>query len=108
MKTRVWLSYDLGIDGDWDGLDRFLDECEALECGGNLATFRFEFESEHTLVPELTAAVKKAVDLSKGRPRIYAMYGIHDYDVKGEFIAEHRQPARWLGSATTEIDTVDQ
>ncbi|MHB9292468.1 hypothetical protein Holit_01566 [Hollandina sp. SP2] len=39
MSTRVWLSYDLGIKGDYANLYIWLDEHKALECGDSIATF---------------------------------------------------------------------
>jgi hypothetical protein len=42
MKKRFWLSYDLGIDGDYDGLYGWLDRIKAIECGDGLASFALD------------------------------------------------------------------
>ena len=42
MKIRVWLSYDLGIKGDYESLYSWLDKQKALECGDSIATFFWE------------------------------------------------------------------
>jgi hypothetical protein len=36
---RFWLSYDLGIEGDYAPLYRWLDNVSAKDCGDSLATF---------------------------------------------------------------------
>ena len=44
-KARFWLSYDLGINGDYDGLYRWLDRQGAKECGSSMAYIsNYEYE----------------------------------------------------------------
>jgi len=42
MGTRVWLSYDLNIKGDYENLYIWLDAHKAKECGDSMATFFWE------------------------------------------------------------------
>ena len=39
-KKRYWLSFDLGLRGNYDSLYEWLDRQEAQECGDSIATFR--------------------------------------------------------------------
>ena len=40
MKQKaVWISFDLGVQGDYEGLYRWLDSFDARECGENLVLF---------------------------------------------------------------------
>lgn len=37
MVTKtIWISYDLGVGGDYEGLYAWLDNNEATECGDSL------------------------------------------------------------------------
>ena len=40
MNKALWLSYDLGVKGDHEGLDAWLDDHDAEECG-NFSTGHF-------------------------------------------------------------------
>ena len=33
QEQMIWLSYDLGVDGDYENLYAWLDHKEAKECG---------------------------------------------------------------------------
>ena len=39
-RVRYWLSFDLGLRGNYDALYEWLDAHDARECGENVATFR--------------------------------------------------------------------
>jgi hypothetical protein len=43
MKQRIWLSFDLGIKGDYQSLYKWLDARKARECGDSVAYFTFEY-----------------------------------------------------------------
>ncbi len=68
QKARVWLSYDLGVGGDYEGLYTFLDTLGAKECGDSLAFFEYEYESD--LESELKKEIREKVSLNKD-DRIY-------------------------------------
>ncbi len=44
MKASIWLSFDLGVLGDFEGMYEFLDSHGAQECGDSLATFSYEYK----------------------------------------------------------------
>ncbi|SFE71116.1 hypothetical protein [Thermoflexibacter ruber] len=57
-KKRVWISYDLGVIGDYESLYQWFDEQGAKECGLNIATFEVEVEEEK-LIDYLRSNMKK-------------------------------------------------
>ena len=46
MVKTLWISYDLGVRGDYEGLFQFLGEANAKECGSNLGVFTFEVKND--------------------------------------------------------------
>ena len=44
MGKFIWLSYDLGIRGDYESLYSWLDDHEAKECGDSVAFLSFLYE----------------------------------------------------------------
>ena len=44
-KKRIWISFDLGVTGDYDRLYEWLDEHNAVECGNGFATLEYEFKN---------------------------------------------------------------
>ncbi len=51
MKKMVWISYDLGVKGDYEGLYAWLDDHKAKECGNSLAAL--EYDCTSNLIDEL-------------------------------------------------------
>jgi len=49
MKRTVWLSFDIALGGDFDGMFEWLDEHEAEECGDNLAIVKIECKEADTI-----------------------------------------------------------
>jgi hypothetical protein len=45
LKKTIWLSYDLGIRGDYKGLYEWLDNHEAKECGDSVGVLIYEFNN---------------------------------------------------------------
>ncbi len=68
MKTPIWISYDLEVRGDYEGMYTFLDTYHARECGDSIALLSFEYEDD--LIAELKAKIWEYVDLHP-RSRIY-------------------------------------
>jgi hypothetical protein len=104
---RVWMSFDLGVQGDYEGLYAWLDRQEAEECGDNVATFLFRYRGDDAAV-DVLSSVKKAVTLTK-RSRIYVSRS--DGDGKayvGKFIYGKRKVALWKGYAATGPDEDDE
>jgi hypothetical protein len=107
LKT-FWLSYDLGIRGDYDGLYSWLDNQEAKECGDSLAVFSRETDDDFLKVIERELITKVKFNSSD---RIYIIwYDISEKKVKGRFIigSRKRPPWRGYGWSTEEESNIDE
>ena len=71
MESIVWMSYDLGVTGDYESLYAWLDDHNAKECGNSVAYFSFSYDGD--LLESLKAEIEDAVALNK-RARIYIIY----------------------------------
>jgi hypothetical protein len=98
MKKVVWMSFDLGVNGDYEGLYRWLDARQARECGDSLALFSFEFKSD--LPSEIEASIKESMEIG-ARARIYIIFVGKDRKAKGRFLFGQRKAAPWAGFAPT-------
>jgi len=107
-KEWVWLSFDLGVKGDYEGLYPFLDSWKARECGQSVAAFIFQFKDD--LLNELKTAIEEAVELDS-RSRIYVVRTVRKEDstrTAGRFLIGSRKAAPWAGYATTDEGTKDE
>lgn len=102
MESTIWMSYDLGVSGDYEGLYAWLDNHEAKECGNSVAWFRFSHGGD--LLTSLKAEIEGAISLNK-RSRIYVIYK-DDEGARGRFIIGGRKGAPWYGHGMHE-DAVD-
>jgi hypothetical protein len=103
MKKAVWISFDLGVRGDYESLYRWLDSLNAIECGENLAFCRFDIKED--LISEVKASVPYSVAIDQ-RTRIYAIYKDEE-KVKGQFLFGRRKSPPWAGYAPKEPTTED-
>ena len=98
MKQAIWLSYDLGVRGDYEGLFAWLDKWGAKDCGGNLAMLSYEFSGD-SLTEALERDMRNSFEVDRNT-RIYAVYRDREHDkVKGTFVIGRRKSPPWLGSA---------
>lgn len=96
-KRTFWLSYDLGLKGDYSGLYTFLDSIQAKECGDSVAYFQKDFGDD--FLNNLTKELKKAVKI-KATDRIYVVYSDNNSSkIKGKFLFGSRKRAPWEGYA---------
>ena len=93
MQSTIWLSYDLGAVGDYEGMYTWLDDQGAEECGSGLAVFRYSYEND--LVESLKGEISSAVSLNK-RSRIYVIFRQND-KTKGRYLVGRRHGAPWVG-----------
>jgi len=92
---RFWLSYDLGLRGDYQGLYEWLDEKGAKECGDSIATFQSD-RTQDELAEELKGVLD---DIS--RARIYLI----SRDTGGKFLFGKRKSAPWAGFFQATVDS---
>lgn len=96
--NRYWLSFDLGIDGDYDSLYRWLDGIGAVECGDGFCSFLLATPNFDPPTAVLAIMRENHVNLRK-RDRIYLIWRKPEGGVKGKFITGLRRRAPWSGYA---------
>ena len=101
-KTKgIWLSFDLGIGGDYSNLYRWLDNLRAIECGTGLAFLRYNIDStqENNITDIIKNDITQHVNVRPG-DRLYVIrmepQGATN-KVMGDFIAGARRPSPWEG-----------
>jgi hypothetical protein len=112
MKKAVWISFDLGIEGDYQGLYKWLDKNKAIECGDNFAFIRKDVPSRDSDISKIIKDEIKETTSIKKSDRIYIIYRNYtDKKVKGDFIFGSRKRSPWEGfdllSGLDSIDTLD-
>ena len=95
MQSAIWLSFDLGVRGDYEGIYAWLDSNGAIECGDSMAHLKYEHSGD--LITDLKADLKNSVGITK-KTRIYIIYRDTEKDTwKGKFIIGTRKAAPWSG-----------
>ena len=95
MKSTIWISYDLGASGDYEGMYAWLDDRGARECGSSVAFVEQYDHGSKNLMAALKDDIEAAVDLNK-RSRIYVIWRLEDRQ-KGRFLIGGRKGAPWEG-----------
>ncbi|HZL26239.1 MAG TPA: hypothetical protein VFC39_06880 [Acidobacteriaceae bacterium] len=98
---RFWLSYDLGLRGDYSGLYQWLDGKDAKECGDSIATFLSDRTQE-----EIEGQIKETVGDDAPRARVYLIAPAGDGKFNGKFLIGRRKSSPpWAGFLETAVDT---
>jgi len=96
-KKAFWISYDLGLKGDYSGLYTWLDTVKAKECGDSIAFFTKEYKGN--LIEAIKKDILKFAKLNK-TDRVYLIYLENETGkVKGIFLFGGRKRAPWEGFA---------
>ena len=95
MEKTIWISYDLGVNGDYENLYAWLDNKKALDCRNGVAVLRHETEKENDVFQILKRELEDCVSFNK-RARIYAICKNED-KAKGKFITGRKKSAPWEG-----------
>jgi len=103
-RKGVWITYDLGIRGDYEGMYSFLDKHNATECGDSAAFLTFDFSDD--IVREFNDAINEAVTFDK-RCRVYLIFPKAEGGCKGRFIIGRRKPPPWAGYGSNESSEED-
>ncbi|MGZ8216326.1 hypothetical protein [Methylomagnum sp.] len=97
MKSAIWIIFDLGVRGDYEGIYTWLDQHGAKECGNSAAFLNYEYSGE--LLSALKADLEESIQVSK-KTRIYVAYSdLETKKVKGQFIIGGRKASPWEGYA---------
>ena len=104
-----WLSYDLGLKGDYERLYYWLDLHKARECGGNVAALYYtkplgQLLSDDDFAVEIKEELEKIVSFNP-EDRVYLVF-LSDNKIKGKFIIGRRKPAPWAGFAPAEGEVI--
>ena len=95
MGSTIWISYDLGVNGDYEGMYEWLDDRGAKECGSSVAFIKsYNYDGED-LMHALERDIQGAVEINK-RTRIYVIRMV-DGREKGRFLFGRRKGAPWDG-----------
>ncbi len=106
MSSTVWISYDLGVRGDYEGLYAWLDNNEAKECGSSIAVLKYKHDDD--LIEKIRKELESAVDINKNT-RIYVVYRDRITNKnRGKFIFGARKAAPWVGFGSSARGTVDE
>jgi hypothetical protein len=102
MKKSVWMSYDLGVQGDYDHMYAWLDNHKAVECGDSMAYFIYEVPNgtnDDEFITILKEDMVKTIKFNPGN-RIYVIRHIKDEkrdSYYGQFIIGKRKASPWEG-----------
>lgn len=96
MERTIWLSYDLGLKGDYAGLYQWLDNRGAVECGNSIACLKLDVPEGEDVLETLTSEIKNNVEIKNGE-RFYAIYKKNATTVAGKFIIGNRKASPWEG-----------
>ena len=102
MTTKLWISFDLGINGDYDSIYAWLDSHKAKESGDNFA-FIENYEYQGELKDYLKRDLKRHIKLRKS-DRVYMF---SSKPLKASFIFGHRKRAPWTGFEVAGISGSD-
>jgi len=111
MTTKaIWISYDLGIKGDYPNLYAWLDNQEAKEAGNSIAFLNYKFNGkDDQLLEVLKKDLTKSVNFKPG-DRIYVMRMRNEKGVNkvsGRFIIGNRKASPWEGYGQKGEDIID-
>jgi hypothetical protein len=97
MKRGIWMSFDLGVRGDYEGMYAWLDAHGAEECGDSVAYLSYEFEGD--LAQHLAKDIQGAIEVTK-KTRVYVVWqDVGTRSIKGRFVVGGRKAPPWAGSA---------
>ena len=106
MEKSIWISYDLGVRGDYEGIYTWLDQYYAIECGDSLALLKYKYTDD--LTENLKKDIKESVEINK-KTRIYIIWRDNETKkMKGRFIFGTRKSPPWSGYAVNETEIEDE
>lgn len=102
-KKTFWLSYDLGLKGDYNSLYRWLDQQKAKECGDSLAVFEFLCLTNDPK-EEIKQSLLTQIEFNK-TDRVYLIWRDDNKQANlGAFIIGHRKQSPWEGYFTIDVE----
>lgn len=95
MRHIVWISFDLGVTGDYEGMYTWLAREKAEECGDSVAVLGYEHTRD--LIAALKRDIRNNVKVNT-KCRIYVIRLVEG-KMKGSFIFGQRRRPPWIGYA---------
>jgi hypothetical protein len=103
-KNLLWIAFDLGVQGDYEGLYRWLDAHDAQECGDSVA-FLKKYEHSGDLRDALKKDLEGSIEINS-KTRIYIIRE-DSGKLKGKFIFGSRKRPPWTGYAPEQVQEED-
>lgn len=97
-KSRYWISFDLGLMGNYSRVYEWLDSLGAEECGPGVATITSSKTRD-----QLGLEIQRIL---KGAPRARAY--VISMKQGGRFLVGGRKAAPWEGFAASAVNAVDE
>ncbi len=100
--SRYWLSFELGLRGNYEALYEWLDGLTARECGDSVATFECN-KSPDQIKKELSPLLGPAA-------RVYLVGRTNKGGYVGRFVLGKRKRAPWegYGAAAAGLDDEEE
>ena len=113
MKTiSIWMSYDLGVGGDYQTLYQWLDDHGAVECGNSVAFLKYDYPNSIKSDDELTKSIADELKLKiKFNPsnRVYIIRKrLNENQFYGSYIIGKRRANPWQGYGSQADKTIDE
>ena len=105
-EKSYWLSYDLGVGGNYEKLYGWLDDHNAVPCGESVAFFKFPYEGEDP-DEQLKEDLLRSLELRAGN-KLYLIRLSGDGQAVGNFIYGKRNAAPWIGYGTQSQSGTDK
>ena len=97
MERIYWLSYDLGVGGDYEKLYEWLDDHDARPCGQSVAFFTYKSRRRDIGIDEaLEQELTHLLDLRPNN-KLYIIRRKDDGKLSGSFIYGKRSSSPWEG-----------
>ena len=109
QEKTIYLSYDLGLRGNYNSLYAWLDKYKARECGAGLAVLDYP-KSGSNFLDLLDEELSREVPFNK-EDRLYAIWREKDTNkLKGRFLRGSRKAEPWAGfsAAPSAVEDVEK
>lgn len=114
-EISIWLSYDLGVGGDFQGIYSWLDDNKAIECGNNMAYFKYVYpdniQTDKNFVEYIKNELEAKVEFKPGN-RIYIVRKSIDKGKNGKavgsFVMGKRKANPWEGFGSKTENSIDE
>ncbi|MCF6241290.1 MAG: hypothetical protein L3J74_08100 [Bacteroidales bacterium] len=98
--VEIWLNFDFGFRGDFEGLFILLDKYKAIECGSDLAYFKLSYKKD--IIKQLRKEIIENVQIER-TDRIFLIVKYKNKIKSGFLFGGHKRPA-WEGYSMTNSD----